>query len=414
MMTAGSPARESTYRWAILAAFFFVTGLSGFGHFIYPAIGTFVADDLRLSATQIGMLGGGSFFGAMLFSLFAGFLADRLGVRGSAWVCGIVLVAAFGLSALADRFAQLVALAVIVGCGLSLVNPLTQKGTLLWFPSRDLGLAVGIKQGGVPACSALIAALLPLVCVAYGWRASFVVAALIAALTLAVMLAVYREPAGGPLVKSAAPPRLRDVLDPAAETKYRVIGFAGLAHGALTVSLVNFFVPMLRDQGISPVQAGAYLAAAQFLSIFIRPLVGIGSDRFRHGSRTQFLGAYILLGGALVALWPLIAGGGIGVGTLVGSAIALGLTNSWSGLYYTVAAEIGGPARVGVSVGFCAFANSLGTAGGPMAYGWLADMTGTWTYGLLAMCLFSMTAGMACLTLRGPTDAPALLAGAAR
>lgn len=390
---------RASYRWMVLIALCLVTCLSGLGHFIYPVIGTFVAEDLGLSATQVGTLGGASFFGQMVFNLFSGFVVDRFGVRLSTTLCAAGVIAAFLLASLAGSFLVLMGLAVLLGSGLSFLNPMTQKAAVAWFPPRELGLVVGVKQSGIPAATALNAAVLPVVCLTFGWRASFLAAAAIAAAILLAMLAIYREPPSSRTVQTA-PPRLRDILAPARDPLVLRLAFIGVAYGALTVSLINFFVPMLRDAGVSPVVAGSYLAASQVISIFARPLVGVASDRIAFISRRGMLGVYAVLGGLISASWVVTPHQAVGLGLLVAATIGLGIINSWTGLYYTVAAEIGDVRRVGITVGFAALCNSFGTGIGPVVFGLLADLTGGWLAGLALMAAMCGVSGVALLTLR--------------
>ncbi len=375
-------------------------GLSGIGNFLYPAISSFIAIDIGLTATQIGMLGGAPFLGALLFNLLSGYLVDLWGVRVSTLVCGALLAGCLLLSSTAGSFEALFLLAVLLGVGLSFLNPLTQKGTFLWFPPRELGLAVGVKQGGIPAGSALNAALLPVVCAAYGWRSGFIIAAIMTMVIVISVLLIYREPARKKDAPEIAvePPRLVHVLEPARKLVPLLVGFIGFTHGALTIALLNFFIPILVDIGVTAVVAGFYLAVAQLISVFARPMVGVASDRFGSTGRRMFLGTYIITGALGVALLAFLLPFTKGEGwSLTVIAIGFGIVNSWSGLYYAVIGEIGGANRVGVSTSFGALANSLGTSTGPFAFGYLTDLTSSWTPGLLMLAAASLLSGFLCV-----------------
>ncbi|MCG6121483.1 MAG: MFS transporter [Microvirga sp.] len=399
MTPAAGPSR---YRWAILAVFFMVMGLSGVGNFIYPAISTFIADDLGLSASQIGMLGAAPFFGALLFNLVAGYFVDRLGVRRSAAICGAALTAFFLLSTLTTRFEVLLVLAVAFGVAMSFLNPLTQKGTYLWFPPREFGLAVGVKQGGIPAGSAANAALLPIVCAIYGWQGGFVAGAMVTAVITVLVVGIYRDPVRPDGKRAPVElPKLIHVLEPATRLGPFLIGLIGFTHGALTISAVNFFIPILRDFDVDVIVAGAYLALAQFISVFARPVIGLVSDRMGSSGRATFLGLYVALGAALFALTPLVLPYAQAPIALLALAVGLGLVNSWSGLYYAAISEVGGAGRVGVSTSFGALANSLGTSTGPVLFGIMADKTGSWTPGLLIVAALSVVSGLLCAFFAG-------------
>lgn len=386
-------------RWLILLAFFLLMLLSGMGNTIYPAIGAFVAADLGLSATQIGMLGGASFFGSMLFNLFAGYVVDRHGVYIAGAITAAIVFFSLGVSFMAGTFAVLLVAATVLGIGLSFMNPLTQKGTFAWFRPRERGLAVGVKQGGIPAGTALNAAILPAICVAYGWHMSFVATAAIAAAILVFAVASYREPPQAATVGvSHAQPRLRDIFELMRHPEALIVGSVGIAHGALTISMLTFFVVILsQETDVSAVEVAFYLSVAQIVSVLGRPAIGSVSDLWRPEIRSRFLGVFVCVGAATAATLPLLLSLDLTPAAVLAIALGFGAVNSWSGLYFTVVTEVAGDARAGIGTSFGAFVNSLGTSGGPVLFGFLADVTGEWTLSILLMAALAAASGLAVL-----------------
>src|SRR4029453_5849655 len=81
------------------------------------------------------------------------------------------------LAGFSPRFAGMLALLVVGGFGFSLLNPTTGKAIYEWFPSRERGLAMGVKQAGLTLGGIASALALPPVALAAGWRRALLAAA---------------------------------------------------------------------------------------------------------------------------------------------------------------------------------------------------------------------------------------------
>src|SRR4030095_2071598 len=91
-----------------------------------------------------------------LFSLPAGRLADRVGVRPS--LLGGLIVGAVGLavSAAAPAFPAFLFCLFVAGSGWSVVNPALGKAIMDLFPAPERGMAMGIKQMGLTLGGTLV------------------------------------------------------------------------------------------------------------------------------------------------------------------------------------------------------------------------------------------------------------------
>lgn len=81
-------------------------------------------------------------------ALPAGWLADRLGVRFALGLGQLLVGAMIALAATSTNLATLLTLLVLGGFGFSVLNPATGKAVVEWFPPRERGTAMGIKQTG--------------------------------------------------------------------------------------------------------------------------------------------------------------------------------------------------------------------------------------------------------------------------
>ena len=121
----------------------------------------FLLDGLGLSRVQVGLFLPAVYLGGVLMSLPAGWLTERFGVR---WLLAVGLAvsgSSVALGALAPGLTGLLALLFLGGFGFSILNPTTGRAVFDWFPARERGLAMGIKQAGLTLGGIVSALALP-------------------------------------------------------------------------------------------------------------------------------------------------------------------------------------------------------------------------------------------------------------
>ncbi|MGW4426035.1 MFS transporter [Streptosporangium sp. NPDC004631] len=124
----------------------------------------------------------------------AGRLLDRHDER---WVVGIgALVVAVALAAgsSAPGYVSLLVVLLIVGAGYSTIQPGGSKSVASWFDASQRGLAMGIRQAGLPLGGVLAALALPSLATAFGRRSTLVAGALVALSGAVAFMAFYRRP----------------------------------------------------------------------------------------------------------------------------------------------------------------------------------------------------------------------------
>jgi len=141
---------SESFRWAVLALIT-VSHIVGAGaQYGINTLAPFYQQDLDLSRAQIGLFFTAFYLGMAGLSIAAGWLTDRLGVRGTA-VMGHLVVGFFTTSAsLAPSFGWAFVSFFLAGLGYSFLNPASTKGVMSWFQREERATAMGIKQTGVP------------------------------------------------------------------------------------------------------------------------------------------------------------------------------------------------------------------------------------------------------------------------
>jgi nitrate/nitrite transporter NarK len=327
------------------------------------ALAVQLQDELGFGPTALGA-GFAIFFGvAMVASAPIGRLVDRVGHRRSLYVATLVsAVVALGVAALAHTWLVLALLLALAGAGVGFTQPAANRLIAQATPPGRQGLALGIKQSGIPLATLIGGFTVPALAVTVGWRWGYVAAAALAAVTAAGVTTVPGE-AGvravrGPADAPARPDRRRTL----------VLLAVGLGLGSAAASSSGAFaVATAVDGGFTESGAAVLYAAASVGGILTRLGAGHAADRRRPTELAWVAG--MLLAGA--AGYLLLAGGTI-AGIWLGLPLAIALGWGWLGLF-DLALVRGYPETVGSVTGRLWVGAFLGGGLGPLATGALAE-----------------------------------------
>jgi len=256
-----------------------------------------------LSATQSGMLSGALFLAYAVAQVPLGIAIDRYGPRRVLALSILLLVSGTLLFAAASSFALLLGARIAIGIGAapiyaSVMGVVSRHTTAEHF-STYAGIESGIGRGGFLVAAAPLAWL----AAAVGWRASFVVLAVITALCgAATLVALYptrldSNPAADSWTNTAA--GLRTAL-----TERGLAGFVGFqiaSTGAALVVFAGWGTSWLQSEyGLGAVEAAQLLSVGALASALGAPAWGMLPRFFAHKWRATLIGGTILA--ALLAL----------------------------------------------------------------------------------------------------------------
>ena len=198
---APAPMAESisgAYRNVVLAFLVLAYTFNFIDRTIVSTINQAIKLDLKLSDTQLGLLGGPAF--ALLYTLL-GVPIARLAERYSrVWIITISLVVWSGFTAvcgLATSFVQLLALRVGVGIGEAGCSPPAHSLISDYFAPRRRATALAIYAFGIPLGAMIGAAFGGWLAKSYGWRVAFMSVGAPGLILALAFILVVKEPRRG-------------------------------------------------------------------------------------------------------------------------------------------------------------------------------------------------------------------------
>ncbi len=281
MTTQAASHPQSSYRWVVLTAATAAQATASFALLGLAALAGFIQRDFHLTAAETGLLFTAGYAAPTLSLLFVGDLLDRKSERLIIGIGAIILAAALLLAATATSYTALLAWLVVAGLGYSSTQPGGSKSVSAWFRGDRLGLAMGIRQAGLPLGGAIAAAILPAVAAAWSWRAAFVAGAAAALAGGLAFALIYRPPAES---ADAAPKRAKltyaVVADLLREPWMRNAMIAGLALVSAQYGILAWLMLYLRDHAqITLTRAAFFLSLAQAAGVIGRVALAAASDR---------------------------------------------------------------------------------------------------------------------------------------
>lgn len=360
------------------------TGLTTI-RFGLPVLATYWRDAFHITLAQVGVLLGAFDLGALALLFPLGMLADRWGER-VVLAAGALFTAAMSAGvAWAGSFGWLAALLAVAGLGYGSGQTAGTKAVASAFGATGRGVAMGIRQSGLPLGGFLAALLLPALAARGGWHEALLAAALLCAVpgVLCWVLMPHEEPGSSETASLVGlPARVRLILrHPGIR---RTTGVAALLvagqmyyQGYLALYLVDHL-------GYAKPTAAGLLAAVHLGGVVGRLVWGILSDRAFGGRRTPALGWCVAAGAGfpvllvlLPARTPFLAVAGL---AFVGGALLLG----WNGLYSTLIMEHAREESAGTAMGLSMTVLYTTTVLTPPVFGWVVDRA-TYATGWLAV-----------------------------
>lgn len=383
--------------WFILPVCCLIQGLCAMAMYSWGPLAPFLVNSFHVSRTQLGLFSTVSNLAFLIFSLSAGWLTDRIGIRLLLSICPGAMGLSYIIFSRASTLSQVYCIVFFIGLSYVLVNPTTTKAIRLWFPPNIRGTAISIKHTGVTLGGAAGAIILPSLSSHIGWRVGVMVVGFGIALGTVISYFFYRDPPWTMPPEKAKVLHFRDLWSVVKNRDLLLLSLACAGFSAVQFSvnthLVNYLV---EKRFFSPVKAGTYLLMVNIAGAMGRISWGLISDRVFDGQRRPVL----MIIGVIIGL-IVITIGFFGITMfdwlLYIVVLLLGFTAyGWNGIFLTAASEMMDDRIVASGIGWSVTLATLGLLIGPPLFGSLVDRTSS--YGI-AWTIFGFISGASILFL---------------
>jgi len=337
-------------------------------------------EDLQLTYTQIGLIGGAWPFVYIFVSYPAGLFIDRFGTHKSLLLGSILIALSAALSGFAVDFVTLYLAVAIFGVGGPLISVGLPKLISLWFTGKERGTAAGVyvtgpSAGGMVALFITNSVMLPLLDT---WKNVYLIYSLIGFSIAVVWLFLGRR---SPPSESSSQTSvtLKDMLKILKCVNVWLIVIASLAFfigaGGLGVWLPKIF----ELKGMTPAFAG-FMASFLSFSRIIGSLI-IPRASYLVGSKKLVISVCLLIAG--ISTFFMTTGSGLimWIGTLLSGISLAGLMPLMLVIFMDMP-EVGSK-YMGAAGGIFFAVGDAGQTFGTFLIGYLKDIAGSFFAGIL-------------------------------
>jgi MFS family permease len=311
----------------------------------------FYAAAFHLGQSQLGWILSVQMIGSVGMTAVAGMLTDRFGDKAVVLWSGVIMGLALIAASLVPNFTWLLFWLLLYGIGFAAVTPAGSHAIIFFFKQEERGLAMGIRQCGVPLAGALAGVLLPAIALRFHYQAALAVCGIVTLLACALASIFYREPAELQGERVSVRAMLIEMVRISRDVRLILLTLASMVLTCSQFALMGFLTLTVIHWGYAVSVAVALFTLAQIAAMAGRLGWGWGSDHVFKGSRAIPLG---IIGIATAAIAFGISSIGAGAPFWLAAALAAGLgftAEGWLGLSVCAFAEIGGNENAGSALG---------------------------------------------------------------
>ena len=360
-------------------------------------------DELRISATQIGVLITAFFWTYTAVMAFSGWLVDRFDVN---WVlaAGFILWSlATAATGLAHTFVLLLAARMVLGLGESVAFPSYGKIIALNVPQQHRATANAMIVSGMSLGPAIGTFACGMSMARYGWRPVFIAIGLVSLLWIVPWLRYKpQNTIGGVRVSAAA-----SVMDIFRQNNFWAASFGHFCSNYPFYFMIVWLPMYLVRERHFTMQQMAREAALYYVAFAIMsPVSGWVADTFIRAGRdtTMVRKTSMAVGHSLLAV-GVLACSAADPHLLLAGLVVMGFGSGFIGPnIYVFAQTLAGPSVAGKWTGLqnC-FGNFAGVVVGPLT-GWIVDRTGHFGSAFVICSVVAAVGGIAWVMLVGRVE----------
>ncbi|TPV44776.1 MFS transporter [Bacillus dicomae] len=379
---------NSTYKWVMLI---FATIAQTTATLITYGVGAFSLfwkEEYALTNMESGLLVSVVNVGPLFCMLFVGWLLDQYNEKILISISSFLLGSSLLLTKIVSGFNGLLFVLLLIGMFYSVSQPGGSKVILKWFPKENRGLAMGIRQAGIPIGGALAGVLIPFLAIKYNVTYAINSIACICIIGGLLFFVFYKESyvqeeARKEHIKISFWAELKVVI---CRKELYPIYITGICMISLQMVLVGHFMKFLvKEKSITFIVAGTIFSVMFFSGMIGRVALAAISDVFYKGNRrTPLFIAVCASIGLILLLVMSIHIHTITSGVLYGISALLGFFSiGWFSLFIAEVAECASEESVGITVSLALTLNQISIIVTPVLFGYIVDEKGykyAWLY----------------------------------
>ena len=370
-----SPEDKDRTFWRPTGASAYAIALVALPGFLLGAFAPEIKEDLSFGDTELGAI---LTFGYLVSSIVmssSGGIADRTGPK-RVLRYGVIIasIAALLTGSLGNTFFLLMLFIGLNRVAEGIIHPATNTLISSSVVLDRQGIAMAAKQSAVPFATALAGFAVPTLGVAFGWKGTFLVVALLA------FPAWFVIP-DAPLIGGTNFSSRREMWR---LSHLRLLALAGAFSAAAVVTVSGFLTTSAKNAGYTDGAAGLILGLGGILMIISRLAWGFLADRFQF-DRFKAVSASLLFGSLSFVLFAIESKASIAVG----SVFIFGIGWSWPGLALLGIIEHHRD-EPGEATAIVQTSIRLGAMFAPLGFGLIADSfdySYAWLFSLVAALL---------------------------
>jgi sugar phosphate permease len=371
--------------------------------------------ELSLTNTQLGLVFSAFAYPYLLFQVFGGWVGDRFGPRLTLFVCGLIWAGATIFTGLATNLTTLFLIRVVLGVGEGATFPVATRAMQLWMPPGRRGFAQGITHAFARLGNAITPPVVALLIALATWRGSFVALGCCSLVWVITWVWYFRDdPADHKHITRQELDALphRGVLTTVERPQ---LPWARLAMRMLPVTVVYFcygwtlwlylsWLPsfFFNEYKLDLRQSALFSSAVFFAGVGGDLLGGTVSDRIlkrtrdlRQARRNVVMAGFL---GAFVCLLPMFL-----TRDLTTITLSLGAGFFFAevviGPMWAIPMDIA-PKYSGTASGFMNTGSAAAAILSPLAFGFIADLTGNWHLPFAGSLALLLTGALLAPTMR--------------
>jgi MFS family permease len=369
--------KPEEYRWVILIIVYLSILAFTFLFQSIPPIVPLIISDLRLTYAQAGLLMSLFAFPGLFVSLLGGFFSDRYAMKPLGMGCFLLMTGGILLVGFGVDLRMLWMGRMIAGVGAFTLSIILPKLLSQWFKRKELGLAMGIFNTGVPLGSVICFGIFGKIGSLWGWRIPILLTGGYSFLISLLFLSFYQLPPS----QGMETPRPVGLLKSLKEMGLPIwwVGLSWLWYNAAFVSFATFAPNFFIQRGYTIEQSGFFIGIPLLGSLLLSPLIGYFIDRFKH--QEWFIG----MGGTALAI---LAFSFNFTSSFLLLVILMGIFSAMiPAPIYSLPPEILKPQNMGLGFGALSTSASMGLFFAPYLVGKVKDFTNFygWTFTMISL-----------------------------